>query len=94
MSGLSTWALSALLTYGVPILFLIAYGGSLGIPFPVSLCVIAAGAVARQGVIDWRLAFLACTVGAVLADSSEYALGMWAAGWFERRFGKGAVWKK
>lgn len=93
MNVLSNWALSALLTNGVPILFLIAYGGSLGIPFPISLCVIAAGAFAHQGVIDWRLAFLACTAGSVLADSTEYALGRWAAGWLGRRFGQRAVWK-
>jgi membrane protein DedA with SNARE-associated domain len=65
----------------------------LGIPFPVSLIVIAAGAFARQGVIDWRLGFLACTVGSVLADSSEYALGWWAAVWLERRFGQRGLWK-
>ena len=93
MSDLSTWTLNALVTYGVPILLIMSYGGSLGIPFPVSLAVMAAGAFARQGVIDWRLAFLACTAGAVLADSSEFALGRRAAGWLERRFGQRKFWQ-
>ncbi len=93
MSSLTTWALSALVTYGVPILFILAYAGSLGIPFPISLTVVAAGAFARQGVIDWRLGFLACTFGAVLADSSEYALGRLAASWLERRFSQNSLWK-
>ena len=33
-----------------------AYVGSLGIPFPITLVIIAAGAFARAGLIDWRLA--------------------------------------
>jgi len=92
MNSLSTWALTELVTYGPPILFLVAYAGSLGIPFPVSLVVIAAGAFARQGVIDWRLALLACAAGSILADSSEYWLGRAAEGWLERHFGQQAFW--
>ena len=93
MSDLSNWTLSVLVAYGVPILFALSYGGSLGIPFPISLTVIAAGAFAHEGVIDWRLGFLASTFGAVLADSSEYLLGWLASGWIERRFGKSLLWK-
>ncbi len=93
MSGLSETVLTYLVTYGAPILFVTAYLGSLGIPFPITLVVIAAGAFTRQGILDWRLAIPACLLGAVLADNTEYLLGHRAGPWFERRFGQGAVWK-
>lgn len=93
MSGMSQWALANLLIYGAPLLFVVAYAGSLGIPFPISLVIIAAGAFTRQGVLDWRLAIVAALAGAMLADNSEYALGRWASRWLERRFGNGAVYQ-
>jgi membrane-associated protein len=93
MSGLSDTVLTYLVTYGAPILFVTAYLGSLGIPFPITLVIIAAGAFTRQGILDWRLAIPACLVGAVLADNTEYLLGRKAGPWFERRFGQSAVWK-
>ncbi len=92
MNSLAQWALTNVVTYGVPILLLVTYIGSLGIPFPVTLLMVAAGAFTRQGVLDWRLALLACVVGAALADNSEYALGRLAEHWLERRFGQRQVW--
>lgn len=92
MNSLAQWALTNVVTYGVPILFLVTYIGSLGIPFPVTLLIVAAGAFVRQGVLDWRLALLTGVVGAALADNSEYALGRWAEHWLERRFGQRQVW--
>ncbi len=94
MGNLSDWVLTNLVTYGPPILFLTAYLGSLGIPFPISLVVIAAGAFTRQGILDWRFSILACLAGAVLADNSEYLLGRLAERWLLRRFGEGAVWQQ
>lgn len=93
MSGLSETILTYLVTYGAPILFVTAYLGSLGIPFPITLIVIATGAFIRQGILDPRLAIPACLVGAVLADNTEYLLGHRAGPWFERRFGQSAIWK-
>jgi len=93
MSGLTDTILTYLVTYGAPILFIVAYLGSLGIPFAISLVSIAAGAFTRQGILDWRLSVPACLFGAVLADNSEYLLGRYAEHWLERRFGRGAVWQ-
>ncbi len=93
MSGLSETALTYLVTYGAPILFLTAYLGSLGIPFPITLVIIAAGAFTRQGILDWRLAIPACLAGAVLADNSEFLLGRLAGHRFERRFGQSIIWQ-
>ncbi len=93
MNSLTETVLTYLVTYGAPILFITSYLGSLGIPFPITLVIIAAGAFTRQGILDWRLAIPACLLGAVLADNSEYLLGRFAERWLDRRFGKGAVWK-
>jgi membrane-associated protein len=94
MDALADWTLTILAMYGVPILFLSSYVGSLGIPFPNSLVIIAAGAFAREGIIDWRLAIFACLVGSTLADNSEYLLGYWAHAWLKRRFGQQPVWQQ
>ncbi len=93
MSGLTENVLTLLVSYGAPILFVTAYAGSLGIPFPITLVIIAAGAFTRQGILDWRLAIPACLLGAVLADNSEYLLGRLAVRWLERRFGRGVIWQ-
>jgi membrane-associated protein len=93
MSSLTETVLTYLVTYGTPTLFITAYLGSLGIPFPITLVIIAAGAFTREGILDWRVAIPACLAGAVLADNSEYLLGRLTQGWFERRFGKGVIWQ-
>ena len=94
MDGLAQWALANLALYGIPILGLMTYIGSLGIPFPVTLVVIAAGALVRQDVLDWRLAVLACLAGAALADNSEYLLGRLAGGWIKGRWGGKPAWQQ
>ena len=94
MNLLSDWALAGLAAYGVHVLLLTAYIGSLGIPFPITLVIVAAGAFTRQGFLDWRLAVPACLLGAMLADHSEYLLGHWAGGWLERRFSHKKAWQK
>lgn len=91
-SPLADWALSNLAVYGGPMLLFISYIGSLGIPFPITPVIIAAGAFTRTGWIDWWLAVLACLAGAALADNSEYLLGRLAQPWLKRRFGEKLVW--
>ena len=92
MDAIAQWALTSLSTYGLPMLLFIAFIGSLGIPFPITMVIVAAGAFARAGLLDWRLALAACVVGASLADHSEYLLGRLAQPWIRRRFAGGAAW--
>lgn len=94
METINDWALTNLAAYGGPFLLFISYFGSLGIPFPITIVIIAAGAFTRLGLIDWRLAVLACLVGSALADNSEYLLGHVAQKWLKRRFGERTVWHK
>ena len=94
MNAIAEWTLASLADYGAPMLLFFAYIGSLGIPFPVTMVIIAAGAFTRLGLLDWRLAVLACLVGASLADQSEYLLGRLAHPWLKRRFGQKAAWQQ
>ncbi|MBN1994719.1 MAG: VTT domain-containing protein, partial [Anaerolineae bacterium] len=43
--------------------------------------------------IDWRAALLAGLLGAVMGDNAGYALGRFANGWIQRRFGRSSAWQ-
>ncbi len=86
--------LTGMLTYGPLALGLALLLGALGIPVPGTLFVLAAGAFVRQGVLDLFTASGLGLLGAVLGDSASYAIGYFAKGWVERRFGQSAAWQK
>lgn len=94
MNTFSAWTLTNLAAYGPLTLVFVAYFGSLGIPFPITVVIVAAGAFSRTGLLDWRLALLACLLGATLADNSEYLLGRLAQPWLKRRFGRHPAWQQ
>ncbi len=94
METLTEWTLANMAEYGAPALIFLTFIGSLGIPFPISVVIVAAGAFARTGLLDWRLGTVACLVGASSADNSEYLLGHLAQPWLRRRFGHKLVWQR
>jgi len=94
MNSLTEWTLANRAAYGPLTLVLVSYFGSLGIPFPITMVIVAAGAFSRTGLLDWRLALLACLLGATLADHSEYLLGRLAQPWLRQRFGKQDAWRR
>jgi membrane-associated protein len=94
MNTLSAWTLTNLAAYGPLTLLFVSYFGSLGIPFPITMVIVAAGALSRTGLLDWRLALLACLLGAALADNSEYLLGRIAQPWLKQRFGRHNAWQQ
>jgi membrane-associated protein len=69
--------LSALLIYGLPVLFGSIFICSIGFPFPVSLVLVAAGSFAQQGEMKLWQVIAVATVSAVLADNLEYGLARW-----------------
>jgi membrane-associated protein len=85
--------LTGMLTYGPLALGLALLLGAVGIPLPGTLFVLAAGAFVRQGVLDLFTASGLGLLGAVLGDSASYAIGYFAKGWVERRFGQSAAWQ-
>ncbi|MFC1976043.1 DedA family protein [Chloroflexota bacterium] len=86
--------LTGMIAYGPPVLGLALLLGALGVPVPGTLFVLAAGAFVRQGVIDLTTASGFGLLGAVLGDSAGYAIGYFAKGWVQRRFGQSPVWQK
>jgi membrane protein DedA with SNARE-associated domain len=60
-------------TYGG--IFLVLLLGGLGAPIPEELPVLAAGALAREGVIQWWMGLAICIAGAVVGDLLLYAAG-------------------
>lgn len=84
-----TW----MINYGALAFGLALFVGATGVPFPGSLLVLAAGAFARQGILDWSSAAIFGLVGAVLGDTLSYAMGNFARQWVHRHFGQRATWQ-
>jgi membrane protein DedA with SNARE-associated domain len=75
--SLSDYLLSTLGIYGLPVLFGVLLIGSIGVPMPGSLLLVAAGSFVEQGdMSQWWVLLLAST-GAILGDNVGYALGRW-----------------
>jgi len=55
------------------IIFLVLTG--CGLPIPEEVPIILAGVLSSQGELDWRWAFAACLIGALLGDSVMYWIG-------------------
>jgi len=69
--------LAALLTHGVPLLFAVVAIASVGVPFPVSLTLVAAGSFARQGELSLLPVIVAGSLAAILGDQIGYGLSRW-----------------
>jgi membrane-associated protein len=80
--------LDGMVSAGPVVLGLAALLSALGLPLPTAILVSAAGALARQGMLDWRVALALWLVGAVLGDSACYALGRFATRWLPRLTGR------
>ncbi|UCC85820.1 MAG: DedA family protein [Anaerolineales bacterium] len=92
--NLTDFFLNGMISYGPLVLGLALLLGALGLPMPVPLLGLAAGAFARQGLIDWKTLSALGLMGAVLGDSISYAAGRFAGGWLQRRLGDSSTWQK
>ncbi len=81
-------------TYGPVTLALAMFLGTLGIPAPLPILALAAGAFARYGSINWGMALLLALTGATLGDSLGYVVGRFAGQWSQRRFERSSAWDK
>jgi membrane protein DedA with SNARE-associated domain len=69
--------LSALSIYGLSVLFGVTIVGSIGIPLPISLLLVASGSFIEQGDMKlWPVVALASS-GAILGDQIGYLIGRW-----------------
>jgi membrane protein DedA with SNARE-associated domain len=69
--------LAALLTYGLPVLFGVILICSVGIPFPISLMLVAAGSFVEQGEMKLWQVIAAASAAAVQGDQIAYGLSRW-----------------
>lgn len=79
---LTDQVLAALLTYGLPVLFGIILICSVGIPFPISLMLVAAGSFVEQGEMKLWQVIAVASGAAVIGDQIGYGLSRWGG----RRF--------
>jgi membrane-associated protein len=75
--SISDQLLAALLVYGVPLLFAVITISSIGVPFPVTLTLVAAGSFAKQGEMRLLPVILAGSLAAILGDQIGYGLSRW-----------------
>lgn len=89
---LTSLALGWIGSYGAPMVAGLLYFGALGIPLPGTLLVIASGAFIRQELLTTSTPLIAY-LGTIAGDASLYAVGFFARGWIETKFGQTAAWK-
>jgi membrane protein DedA with SNARE-associated domain len=75
--NLSDQVLAALLTYGIPLLFAVILISAVGVPFPVSLTLVAAGSFARQGEMSLVPIMVAGSLAAIIGDQIGYGISRW-----------------
>ncbi|HEY2973910.1 MAG TPA: DedA family protein [Pyrinomonadaceae bacterium] len=75
--SISDQVLAALLVYGLPGLFGVILICSVGIPFPISLMLVAAGSFVEQGEMKLWQVIAVASVAAVLGDQIAYGLSRW-----------------
>jgi membrane protein DedA with SNARE-associated domain len=69
--------LAALLVYGLPVLFGVVTIAAVGVPFPVSLMLVAAGSFAEQGNLKLWQVMTVASAAAILGDQIGYGLSRW-----------------
>jgi len=69
--------LAALLVYGLPVLFGVILVCSVGVPFPISLMLVAAGSFVEQGEMKLWQVIAVASAAAVLGDQIGYGLSRW-----------------
>jgi membrane protein DedA with SNARE-associated domain len=80
--------LGAFLVYGLPVLFGVILVCSVGIPFPISLMLVAAGSFVEQGEMKLWQVIAAASLAAVLGDQIGYGLSRWGGRGLVDRFGR------
>src|SRR5436853_4735245 len=70
-----TETLGFLVRHGPAVLFAVVFVEQMGVPLPAAPWLLAGGALAATGKINWFAAFIAATFGSVLADLIWFYLG-------------------
>ncbi len=68
--------LTLLLLYGYPVVALIVFVGTLGIPLPVTSILLAAGSFSSEGILNGYVLVATITITAVIGDILGYFVGL------------------
>jgi membrane protein DedA with SNARE-associated domain len=69
--------LAALSVYGLPVLFAVIFIAAIGVPFPVSLLLVAAGSFVEQGEMQFLPVVLIASLAAIMGDQVGYVMARW-----------------
>ncbi len=94
LPDLDDLVLAGLNDYGVWALGLATLVAALGVPLPSSMLLLAAGAFARQGVLNWQWALALAAVGAIAGDSGSYLIGRFGARFAPWRAQSTPAWQR
>lgn len=86
--------LNLMLAYGAPALALALLIGALGLPLPLSMLLLAAGAFTRQGLLDLTLTAGLALLATVLGDSGSYYLGRHGRRLVRKRMAGTRLWAR
>lgn len=93
LADLSSTLLSWLLVYGAIVLCIAVLLAAVGLPFPSSFLVLAAGAFIRQEMLDLPTTLTFALVGVVIGDSISYGIGRLARRPILRHYGQLSAWR-
>ena len=81
--------LSALTVYGLPALFLVITIAGIGLPFPVSFVLVAAGSFVEQREMSFWPVIVVSSLAAILGDCIGYLLARWGGKRLIERISRG-----
>src|ERR671933_138849 len=87
LSSLPQMLLGLLPSYGYAVLSVATFASSAGLPLPVTLLLLAAGALAAEGILDYLPAVLVVLAAAVAGDCCVYWIGRAVGGALVEQFG-------
>jgi membrane-associated protein len=76
--SITDYLLAEMAAHGVPLLFGIIAVAAVGVPFPVTFTLIAAGSLAKQGEMSLWPIIISGSLAAILGDHVGYGLSRWA----------------
>jgi membrane-associated protein len=79
VSDIATALIAWLAVYTYPVAALTVLVGSIGVPLPSAMVVLAAGSISSEGDPDFWLLFGIILIAAVVGDVTSYSLGRWAS---------------
>jgi membrane protein DedA with SNARE-associated domain len=79
--------ISAISSWGLPVLLVVFLGSGIGVPLPATFLLIAAGSLVAQDELGFWEVTVVATIGVVVGDQIGYMLGRWGGDRVTERFG-------